>query len=1195
MRRSLLALALVAATLPMRSAYAIWPPAPNATPEELSRVENMPNDPDYAPTEGRRGQWYHWSWVPSVALALPDFRREEAALGAGNHVDRAWGLTIGDPRVRIAVLDSGIQWDNDDLLNKVALNTAELPMPMGASGYDADGDGVVTVRDYLNDPRVSCGVQGQPRDQYRCRDANGEANDPNRNGVFDAGDLIRTFSDDTDADNNGYVDDIAGWDFFKDDNDPYDDTRYGHGTGEARDSTAEANNGRGMAGNCPRCQFIPVRVGDSFITDSNDFAQGTVYAVDRGARVVQEALGTLNMSSFAQAAIDYAYRHDVVVMGSAADENSRHHNMPGTANHTVYTHAIRYNGESPQRSTTYLAFNNCTNYGGQLVLSVAALNCSSAAVGYAAGMAGLIYSEALSTGLEPGLSAEEVKQLLTMTTDDVNVPESVPGASNYNESFYPSLPGWDQRFGYGRTNARRMVEWVRDRRIPPEVDIVSPRWFTVLNPTRAAEQVLRIEGRIAARRAPRFDYTVAWAPGIEPAESAWQTVRSERNVTAPVSDRLGEIDLRNVTIQNPGERENQYTLTVRIRATAHYDGAVGDVPGEVRRVFYVHRDETVLPGFPIDTGGSGEGSAHLADLNGDGRREIVYPTSDGVIHAFQGDGRELAGWPVRTNLMRGFDPMLQPNYRSARAYRREGANPPAIDPDTLRDPVIATPAIADLDGDSRPEVVVATYHGTVHVYRADGTPYGHNFPFALPDVPSRDTNPDRILDRGIFGDPVLVDLDNDQRLDIVFGAFDGKLYALDAMTGAVKDGFPVVIHFPEPQTEYNRIFGSVGVGEFDGDGRPDIVVVSSERLAGDDNTGAAYIVYADGNRHAGGPFHPNWPVSFTSFNFFPLVGEGLSSSPAIADLDGDGRDELALTGTANPAIVLARGVQPPHAARPEPSSLAAHLLLRTSSRGHLTNSVMRNSSFISAFSLGSFGDLDNDGTPDYVASGAELNLAINLAGGGRARPFEHLTSAWSGRDGRVFPGFPRVIEDYTFFMNPAIADLSGDGYAETIVGTGGYYLHAIDGCGREPQGWPKFTGQWIIPNPTVGDIEGNRRLAVVSGSRSGYLWAWRTEADAETASVQWAGHRHDNRNTGNYRTPLDVGVRRVPSLAPLSCPLPETPDAGPVTADAGAAPAAEAAGGCGCRAGAATRTDRGAWVMALAATAGLVRRRRRRS
>src|SRR5207253_958233 len=77
-------------------------------------------------------------------------------------------------------------------------------------------------------------------------------------------DLIIAFSDGTDADHNGFVDDIAGWDFLDNDNDPYDDVQYGHGTGEASDSSSEANNG-GQSGACPNCMVVPLRVGDTFV------------------------------------------------------------------------------------------------------------------------------------------------------------------------------------------------------------------------------------------------------------------------------------------------------------------------------------------------------------------------------------------------------------------------------------------------------------------------------------------------------------------------------------------------------------------------------------------------------------------------------------------------------------------------------------------------------------------------------------------------------------------------------------------------------------------------------------------------------------------------------------------------------------------------------------------------------------------
>ena len=70
-------------------------------------------------------------------------------------------------------------------------------------------------------------------------------------------------------------------------------------------------------------------------------------------------------------------------------------------------HAIRFDSENINSATTFLNFNNCTNYGAQLVLSVGAMSCSSAAVGYSSGMAGLIYSAALGRNLNPAISAEE--------------------------------------------------------------------------------------------------------------------------------------------------------------------------------------------------------------------------------------------------------------------------------------------------------------------------------------------------------------------------------------------------------------------------------------------------------------------------------------------------------------------------------------------------------------------------------------------------------------------------------------------------------------------------------------------------------------------------------------------------------------------------------------------------------------------
>jgi hypothetical protein len=186
------------------------------------------------------------------------------------------------------------------------------------------------------------------------------------------------------------------------------------------------------------------------------------------------------------------------------------------------------------------------------------------------------------------------------------------------------------------------------------------------------------------------------------------------------------------------------------------------------------------------------------------------------------------------------------------------------------------------------------------------------------------------------------------------------------------------------------------------------------------------------------------------------------------------------------------------------------------------------------------GDLDQDGYPDVIMSGGSLSLASNLAGGSSARPFQHLLAMWSGKTGHMMPGSPVVLEDYTFFMSMAVADIGGpngqpDNYPEVILGTGAYFVHAVDACGRETPGWPKFTDGWLIATPSVGDIDGDGKLEVVTSTREGWLYAWHTQGRQEGV-VEWESFHHDNANTGNYNATLDQGGLHASS--PIDCSVP---------------------------------------------------------
>ena len=195
--------------------------------------------------------------------------------------------------------------------------------------------------------------------------------------------------------------------------------------------------------------------------------------------------------------------------------------------------------------------------------------------------------------------------------------------------------------------------------------------------------------------------------------------------------------------------------------------------------------------------------------------------------------------------------------------------------------------------------------------------------------------------------------------------------------------------------------------------------------------------------------------------------------------------------------------------------------------------------FFPLFSQPAIGDVDQDGVPDVIMSGGSLSLAGNLAGGATARPFQHLMAMWSGKTGKMMPGAPIVIEDYTFLLNHAVADITGDDYPEVITGSGGYFLHALDACAHEAEGFPKFTNGWIAAGAAVGDLDGDHSLELVSGTRDGYIFAWHTRG-RDDGVIAWESFHHDNGNTGDYGVKLSQGVLKR-AAEPIDCTPPVAP------------------------------------------------------
>ncbi len=111
---------------------------------------------------------------------------------------------------------------------------------------------------------------------------------------------------------------VPGWDFIENDAVPQD--TQGHGTRVATVIVARGNNGRDMAGHCWGCRLMPVRVSANGTAVPERIADGIVWAVDHGARIVSISLTRVGSPDpEEEQAVEYAIAHGVLVLGSAGN------------------------------------------------------------------------------------------------------------------------------------------------------------------------------------------------------------------------------------------------------------------------------------------------------------------------------------------------------------------------------------------------------------------------------------------------------------------------------------------------------------------------------------------------------------------------------------------------------------------------------------------------------------------------------------------------------------------------------------------------------------------------------------------------------------------------------------------------------------------------------------------------------------
>ncbi len=329
----------------------------------------------------------------------------------------------------------------------------------------------------------------------------------------------------------------------------------------------------------------------------------------------------------------------------------------------------------------------------------------------------------------------------------------------------------------------------------------------------------------------------------------------------------------------------------------------------------------------------------------------------------------------------------------------------------------STPALGDLDGDGRPEIV-SNVSGVVRAYRYDP---GSDAFVQLWEA-STCTGGTRTQHRGIGAEGYsasLHDLDDDGVPEVIGG---GSIYAADgclrASIGTTElDRLPVVADVDEDGEP--EIVSSRGVYRFDPSGP---AIVPESYFAG--TTAAGSFLFAavgdlgnyplaafGGEDRAEIVVVGDGAVRVETLEGTRLLTASLPSGrggpPTIADFDGDGRAEFATAARTEYVVFdldcLAGG---------DPASCRG--MSRTDGR---------------LWAIG----------VDEASSGVTGSSVFDFDADGRAEVIYHdecFLRVFSGTDGEVLYSFPR--SSLTWFEMPVIADVDGDFHTEIVVGAHQY-------------------------------------------------------------------------------------------------------------------------------------------------------------
>jgi len=380
--------------------------------------------------------------------------------------------------------------------------------------------------------------------------------------------------------------------------------------------------------------------------------------------------------------------------------------------------------------------------------------------------------------------------------------------------------------------------------------------------------------------------------------------------------------------------------------------------------------------------------------------------------------------------------------------------------------VKTSPAIVDLNGDNKGEVIYGSEGGDLFVKNYAGSDFSP-FPYHIankiwgsPAVGDADNN--GVTDIAFVGfntniylvdenknlkwsvttggpvtaTPVLADLNNDNHLEVIVGSFDRKLYVLDSSGNPLNDSFPLTM------PDGSMIVAGCAVGDINGDNTKEIIVASYG--------GYVYAISPDG------VILPGWPFQ---------TGGNIWDAPSMANLDGTGV-KIAVGSTNDTVYVI-------------------------------------NSDGTIDFKVGTGGDVRS--SPSFVDADGDNNLDVFFGSDdGKVYAYNH--------SGNPLANWPVAVSS-AVKSQVVFSDLNNDNAPEVIVNASGGELSVFEGDGSAFDIFPV-----AVPGspttPAVEDCDGDGDLEIFFGNVNGM-----SAIDCKSQrglGAYWNMFRCNLRRTGNY-------------------------------------------------------------------------------